>query len=639
VLLRTVHIFNSRSNPTFWAPAIDPAWYDQAALNILQGNWGPFPLFRAPLYPALLAATYGVFGHDLVAARMLNVLFQGIAVWIIYRVGRSYFSAPVGVVAAALFAVNGMAIYFAAEMVSTSAEVLAAAVMMWATLRLTRDTSPVTLILCGLAWGLSVIVRPNFLFMYPVPALVIYLLSKQGPADRWWPQKGDLMRRLLPVVIWGVAAVVPILPVTAANWIKGGEPVLVATQGGINFWIGNNPESTGILSFLPGYGSTWTMEDAQTEAEADVGHPLKQGELSNYYFAKGWHYLLSDPLGSIRFMIRKTLLFFNHIKISNNKHIGYFSALSPWLPPLTQIDFAVLIPLSLLGLWAFWRRMDVKILGAMTALYTVSVVLFFITSRFRLPTTPWLSVLAAAGAVWTVQTILSRPRLKQLVPLSILVPGTVLVLMNPWHMEDANVGWARYMEGNAYLKLNNLDSARVCFLDALKDSTAVARAELNLGVIAGKKGNLAEARSWYEASLDFDSSNADAWNNIGTTRESLGDTSGALEAYRHALTLRPTAPDPRHNLAGTYFRLGVKALKQGDDATAIRQLTSCVELEPASVAYYDLAIAYGRSGATEQALSSLDRALYLDPRYVPAMQLKEMIAKGTATYPKAGGTP
>ena len=81
---------------------MDPAWYDQTAQNILAGDWGPFPLFRALLYPALLAAVYGLFGHDLLAARVLNAILQGATVWAIWKVGRSYFSPRVGFVAARL---------------------------------------------------------------------------------------------------------------------------------------------------------------------------------------------------------------------------------------------------------------------------------------------------------------------------------------------------------------------------------------------------------------------------------------------------------------------------------------------------------------------------------------------------------
>jgi tetratricopeptide (TPR) repeat protein len=645
VLLRVVHIWNSRSNPTFWAPALDPGWYDQAAQDILQGHWGPFPLFRAPVYPALLAATYSVFGHDLVAARMLNVVIQAITVWAILRVGQSYFSPKAGIIAAALFAFNGMAIFYTNELLSVTTEMLTASIIVWSTLRLTRDLSPVTLILCGLSWGIAVITRPNALMIYPVVAVILWILSERMVRREGRPLLDILLQKLTPVLIWVAAAFVPILPLTLANWIEGGEPVLVATQGGVNFWIGNNPESSGILSVLPGYGNAWTMEDAKLEAESELHRPVGQGELSKYFYAKGWNYLRSDPLGGLQLMIRKTLVFFNRFEISNNKHIAYFAALSPWLPSLIYLDFGILMPLGVLGAWVLWRRSQVKIIVALLLTYAASVILFFITTRFRMPAVPWMCLLSAAGLVWAVETLRQHSTSKQLLPLALLIPVTVIAWMNPWHMQEASLFWARYMEGNAYLKLGQLDSARACLTatatwqDVGQDAVSVSKAKLNLGVIAAKQGHLEEARQWYQGSLEDDPDNPDAWNNVGTTYESLGDTNAAVDAYRKALELRPNAPDPRHNLAGVYFHRGIAALRRGDDSTSIEQLESCIALEPSAVACYDLAIAYGRNHFSDRALALLERALTLDPMYAPAIQLREQLLSGNATFPKASSAP
>ena len=176
--------------------------------------------------------------------------------------------------------------------------------------------------------------------------------------------------------------------------------MLIASQGGVNFWIGNNPEAKGALSVLPGYGNTWTMADAEAEAARELGHPPNPGELSRHYYAKGWNFLKSLPAQATRFMIRKTLLFFNRFEISNNKHIAYFAGLSPWLPPLIWLNFGLLVPLGLLGAWVLWRLPQTKLLVGLVLLYMASVVLFFVAARFRMPTVPWLCLLAAGGVVW-----------------------------------------------------------------------------------------------------------------------------------------------------------------------------------------------------------------------------------------------
>lgn len=616
-LLRLGHIWNSTANPTFWALAVDPEWYDKAAQNILMGDWGPFPLFRTPAYPALLAAVYAVFGRDLVAARVLNVVLQGAAVWAVWRVGRAYVKPAVGIIAALFLAVNGMAIYFAGEIVSPSAEMLAAILGLWATVRLTRDQSLPAVFVCGLSWGAAALVRPNFLFVFPVALVAVYLTTRTVAARR----------ALAAGVVWLAAAFAPILPVTAVNYLKGGEFVLIAAQGGVNFWIGNNPVSTGIESSLPGHGNAWTMEDAQADAERELGRPVGPGELSRFYYAKGWRFLARHPGLGVLFMIRKTAVYFNRFEISNNKHIEYFSAISPWLPLLQKLNFGLLVPLGILGLWVMRRQAWARITVGLVALYALSVVLFFVTSRFRMPSVPWLSLLAAGGLWWIVETVRGRPAMRALKPLWLLIPGAAVACLNLWHLGEAPVGWARYMEGSAYLKLGQLDSARICFEDAVRAEQAVGRSQVNLGVIALRQGDTTSAVRWYEAARQTDPLNPDALNNLGAIFDGRGDTLKAVEAYHRALALRPWAPDPRHNLAGVYFRMGVSALKQGQDSLAVQHFGACVNLESSAAAHYNLAVAYGRLGQTSSALENLDRALEYDPRLTAALTLKERLLK------------
>jgi tetratricopeptide (TPR) repeat protein len=628
-VLRIWHIQNSQISPTFWVPTVDPGWYHEAACRIAAGDWGPFPFFRAPAYPTLLGFVYRLFGENLVAARLLNVVLQALTVLSIYWVGRRYLSTSIGLIAAILFSLNGMAIFYSAEILSISLEMLLAVLCIWSLLYLWQQPGDRAYAICGIVWGMAAITRPNFLLLFPLPLAVLGIqayaqkqISEDEITARWTP---PLFRWIKSSLLWLAFAALLILPVTYANYARGGEFVLIATQGGVNFWIGNNPESGGVSSELPGYGAFWTEADAKGFAEQEVGHAVRPGELSDFYYRKGLSFLIQHPVDALFSMIRKTTAFFNRTELSNNKHIGYFAGLSPWLPFLIYLNLGVLVPLSLLGVWALWSRSEVRLLAAMILLYAATVILFFITSRFRMPVVPWLSLLAAGGTVWLWAA--ARNRFKGLTkwPPILLFAGILLAWTNPWNMKDASIGSAHYMEGNALMTLGKPDQAAASFRKSLEQDGPVDMSQVNLGVLAYRAGLLDSAKTHYQAALSANPRNYLALNNIAVIYELQGDTVRAISTYMDALKQRPYASDPRYNLAALYQALGVQALKREDLEQAAIYLGESIKYEPSPTAHYYLAVVYGQSGNPSRALTELDHALELNPDYAVARDLRNQM--------------
>ncbi len=612
--LRLAYIWVAKSNPTFWAPSLDPLWYDEAAQAFARGSLGELPFFRAPLFPALLGSLYTLFGHSFIIARILNAFLQSAAVWILFRIGFTYFSPLVAWVAAGLLALNGLAIYFSAEIVTTSLELLTAVCALWATFRALAKPGMRTSLVCGVTWGIAAIARPNFLVVLP---LVFYFL---------WRKRSAFRLRRLAFLALGIA--LPIAPVTLTNTIGGKEFVLIATQGGVNFWIGNNPQASGIISSLPGIGTNWTMQDAQELAAHESGQKLKPGELSNFYYAKARRWMAAHPLAEARLLLRKTLFFFNRFEVSNNKHLAHFIRLAPWLPPLCHFGFGLLVPLSFLGVWVARKRQPAFFLAGYVVFYLVSVILYFVAGRFRMPVVPALCILAALAIEWGWQNLRRSSEWRRMTPLILLVPGIALTLFNPWRLREAPESTAYYMEGNAYMSLNEPQKAASSFHKALLDTPIFPLAHVNLGVLAYERGDFEAAENEYRQALLDDSLCVEAWNNFGTIREIQGDTTAAIFAYKRALITRPYMADARTNLAGLYFRQGTRALHEGRNEEAVRAFRESIALLPTRpTAHYNLAVALGRLGLQNDARRSLETALTIDPTFEPARQLKERMAE------------
>jgi tetratricopeptide (TPR) repeat protein len=69
------------------------------------------------------------------------------------------------------------------------------------------------------------------------------------------------------------------------------------------------------------------------------------------------------------------------------------------------------------------------------------------------------------------------------------------------------------------------------------------------------------ARRQFEEAVEYAPSMPEAWNSLGYTRRKLGDYDAALEAYDHALSLKPSYAEAIEYRAEAYLRL-----KRLDDA-------------------------------------------------------------------------
>jgi hypothetical protein len=192
-------------------------------------------------------------------------------------------------------------------------------------------------------------------------------------------------------LLFAAGLVLPILPVTLHNALVGHDFVPIASQGGVNFYIGNNPVADGYTAIVPGTRATWWggHDAAVAIAEHARGRALRASEVSRYWTAEGLAFLRADPAAALRLYVRKLYLFWWGAEISNNEHIYFLRRYS--LPMQATLwhaglyfPFGLVGPLALLGMGLAWVRLRARVvpLVAFVALYMISVVLFFVCARY-----------------------------------------------------------------------------------------------------------------------------------------------------------------------------------------------------------------------------------------------------------------
>src|SRR5437870_6909318 len=109
-------------------------------------------------------------------------------------------------------------------------------------------------------------------------------------------------------------------------------------------------------------------------------------------------------------------------------------------------------------------------------------------------------------------------------------------LFTSYTSEHTDNVWGFYMLGLSAWKTGDRDAAVRAFTQALeKDSTHV-KSRLNLRVLI-EQGKAQEALPYVEGVVTIDSTSNEAYRLLGRVKRELGDSSGAIEAYKKAIVL------------------------------------------------------------------------------------------------------
>ncbi len=421
---RALHVIQIQDSPLTRAPILDEKVHHEWASQFAAGQpWSadrvtgePQPYFRAPLYIWFLGTVYKLFGVDAaVAPRAIQALLGSLGCGLLFLLGQRLFSRTVGVVAGLAMALDWTLVVFDGELLIVPLIVFLDLALVLSLVRAHDRPSTPAWALAGALLGLSAIARPNVLLF--APAALAWILWVERRRERPW------MRALASGALFCAGVLLLVSPVAARNWIVGGERVLVASQGGVNFFIGNNPLSDGVTAVVPGTSPGWWEGYDQTHAMVarELGRSPSESEVSQWFFERGLAFWRDEPGAALGNTLRKARYLVNRQEWANNKclytFVDEFAPATARLP----VGFGLVGPLGLLGLALAMRRAGRLFpLWGFCATYGLSVVLFFVNARFRAPLVPFLILFGASAAVWLVQ----RARAKEPLP----VAGGALLL-------------------------------------------------------------------------------------------------------------------------------------------------------------------------------------------------------------------
>ena len=379
-------------------PLSDSNIYWNTARNLANyGVYGVTPDKPFSYWPvgtsAIYAAFYKIFGVNMVAVIIANLIAGTLLMLTSAQLARRWFGDQAALWTAALLALWPSLIMYATVMASEVFFILAinTAILTW---NMRGLPAPASSILCGVLFAAAALIRPIALL---VPLLYAIVLAAQN-------------RKIVPQ-IWRLAIVMVamfacIAPWTARNYAVHHAFVLISTNGAPVLWMGNNPDSDG------GYMHT---------SKALVPEGASEVERARILGAAAKEYMLSHPGRTILIMPRKIFQTYNRETIAVHWNMSgiekrFGERAVTLFKILAQIYWLAILVAALAGgllvaLAAFNHRSWAdKLLALISptlvlwAYYMGIHSLIISGDRYHMPAIPFIAMLAA----YAVTTALAR---------------------------------------------------------------------------------------------------------------------------------------------------------------------------------------------------------------------------------------
>jgi tetratricopeptide (TPR) repeat protein len=547
------------SDPAFAHPLLDGGYYLTWARSIASGSGGvPGAFYLAPLFPYLLAAILGAFGERFTLIYLVQHLFVLGAAAALAIASRRIAGDIAGLGAAALFVFYHPSVFFASSPIGEPLALLLIAAAVAAAGVDSRGGAWWG----GVAAGAAALARPNFLLV-AVP----------------WAIGAAMRHRLARAVLLVGGIALAIAPVALRNLASSGHLVLVSSNGGMTLYHGNGPGALGIYAPAPGFsGDLSTQRDEATRrAKLLSGNDLDPVEADLWWGRQAVRSRAQDPVGTIRLLGRRVLL-----TLDNHEHsVDYAPALdeNPWRRA-APVPFAAILGLAVAGVilagakgtggWPVW--------GAIAAAASTPV-LFYVSSRYRLPLAALLCIPAGAGLAALFDT--SLPQSRRRLPVAIVAGGlsAAISLSVPFaDLRIAERAAALANRAGSWKKAGDLPSGERDARLALRLDPAQRVARLNLAAIQTAAGRTGDAEASYREVLRIYPADPGASENLSSILVLRGAQAEAIGLLRAAIDADPGA-------TGCWNNLIVALMSSGDltgaRAEAARAESSGVTLDPA----------------------------------------------------------
>ena len=301
--VRLIYLYESSANPSFQTPIVDSKTYDETARTfaknqILGSNffWQPF------FYPFFLSVVYFFSDNSIISAKVIQVLLGALTCALTYRLGEKIFDRRIGIIAGFITVFYGPMFFYDSELLATGWAAFWAVVVVSLFLEVKEKDKGWHWFFLGLSGALGIITRPEFLLIFLAGCIWLWLRV---------PRELSLVTRF-GAIFAGILLV--IVPVSIAAECATGRFSIMSSSGGLNLYIGNNPNYCETLTIRP--GEEWDRLLIKLPSQHGMGRSVWDED--KFFKQQVIEYVKNQPLDFAKGLGRKTLEFICSREIPRN---------------------------------------------------------------------------------------------------------------------------------------------------------------------------------------------------------------------------------------------------------------------------------------------------------------------------------
>ena len=332
-------------------------------------------------------------------AQVAQALMGAAAVALVARCAARIYGGRAATLAAALAALTGVLTFNEVLILQSAVDPFLTALALERLSAAVVQPSARRYLIAGVAFGLLGLNRPNALAAAAVLVVVAAVTARSRRTAGY-------------ALLLAAGAGLALAPVAIRNRVVAGEWLLVSSHGGLNFYIGNNPTADGTYVAPPGVTPSieGQVRDTRRVAEAAAGRALTDSEVSDHYYGQALRWMRDRPADATALFFRKLALAFHSADVPLNYSYAYWSRDEATLLRALIVGPWLLVPCGIAGFVvprAAGRRAFL-LWGAFVPAYALSLALFFVASRYRLPLLVALCVTSGGALSWALGALAER---------------------------------------------------------------------------------------------------------------------------------------------------------------------------------------------------------------------------------------